>query len=196
MTDRERFMAILANGSLLESDAVVVLCGEDAKERVRLGAGLMLANAAPKLVLTGGVEDERRMKASTAIGLLLGEFGLSPSKILVDDGPQNTREQAVAIVDQATREEWNRFLLVASPYHIYRATLTFLKALQEAGVDDKVRIIPVPTSQVAWGEAPDGMTETRLELLNREFQKIDAYTDHVASYVDGSAYLLLWEVQP
>jgi uncharacterized SAM-binding protein YcdF (DUF218 family) len=192
MTARETFCALLDHGPLLESDAVVVLCGEDAEPRLTMAAHLLASRGSPIVVLTGGKDEPPRWTgAERAFPVLMGH-GIAHDRIRVDKDAMNTREQAVNVVAMAKAEEWRRILLVASAYHSYRALLTFVKALQEAGATDDVQIVSAPVSHTPWGKAPNGMTETRLDLLAGEFEKIEEYAD-VASYEDGITYLLAWE---
>lgn len=193
MTDRELFCTILSNGPLMNADAVVVLAGEDAEPRLQVALQLMLSRAANTVVLSGGKHDPPRWIGADALrGQLLG-MGLAHDRIVVEGDSQNTREQAVNVVEIIAAEGWAQILLVVSSYHMYRAYLTFLRALQEAGLDDKVRLVPVPASQTPWTEAPEGVEQTRADLLAVEFAKVEEYGEHVASYAEGLAYLQRWE---
>jgi len=193
LTARERFMAILSNGPLLQSDAVVVLCGEDAVPRLEIAAQLMFSEGAKLVVLTGGKHDPPRWQGANELTPKLMGMGVAHSRILLDAISTNTREQAVNIVDRAIEGGWKRLMLVASPYHSYRAFLTFLRALQEREVDKAIQLVMVPASQVPWWSAPDGMEQTRIELLDTELAKMAQYGAHVASYEEGLEYLAYWE---
>ena len=149
-TDRERFCAVLSNGPLLKSDAVVVLCGEDSLPRLEIGVQLMVSNAALFVVLTGGKHNPPRWWGANELAPKLMGKGVAHNKILLDAISMNTRDQAVNIVDRAIEEGWRRLMLVASPYHSYRAFLTFLRALQEREADKTIQLVMVPASQVPW----------------------------------------------
>ena len=192
-TDREKFLSVLFTSPLAQADAVVVLCGEDTPARLQVGGGLMRGGASEKLILSGGRDEPPHMAARTALGFLVGDVGVNPTRIQLDDDPQNTREQAVSIAEMAKENEWGQVLLVASTYHLPRAFLTVLKAVKEAGLDEELRVIPVPASHVAWSEAPPDMYQPRIELLDRECAKVDEYADHVCTYAEGVEYLLRWE---
>ena len=194
VSDREEFIAMLDHpASYNHADAAVVLCGEDIWGRMVAAKYLLQNQVVPKLILSGGRNDGHHTDAKSALGVLLGEAGVSPSKVELETESQNTHEQAVALVARAVEEEWNHVIVVASAYHHYRAFLTILRELQREGVADKVRLMSAPATQ-PWGWAPDGMDQTRLELLGEEFRKIATYpADHIASYADGLEYLLRWE---
>lgn len=66
--------------------------------------------------------------------------------------------------------------VVTSAYHQPRAFLTFLRALQKRGLDRKVRLYNAP--------AP-----SRMDKLSDEWRKIAQYTEDVATYDEGLAYL-------
>lgn len=190
---RERFCTVLAHGPLLQADAIVVLCGEDGEERLKVGAELMLSGGASQIVLSGGQDDGVRWLGADRLCPVLMGKGVAFDRIYVEGASQNTREQAVAVVARAATQEWGRLLLVASAYHAPRAFLTFLKVLQEFDLTEQIQLVSVPASHTPWFKAPAGMETTRLALLEEEFRKIEAYREHVATYEEGLAYLKYWE---
>lgn len=192
---REQFCAVLASGPLLQSDAIILLAGEDAEARAKTAAELFRQGAAPVIVVTGGVNNPpRQVHAESVAAMLLG-LGVAPDRILLEPTAQHTREQAVATAAMAKAAPWKRIILVASPYHMPRAFLTFLRALEESELTETVRIVPCPTSHVAWFEAPPGVGMVRLGLLADEFAKCEDYATkgHVATWRNGLAYLEHWE---
>jgi uncharacterized SAM-binding protein YcdF (DUF218 family) len=192
---RDTFLAVLSSGPLLAADAIVVLCGEDAAARLATGVQLFASQAAPWLVLSGGRhEPPRSIGADALLSDVLGR-GVAPDRVLRDATSQNTHEQAVNVAEMAARYRWRRLLLVASPYHVPRAFLTFLAVLRATKQDTTVRVIPVPCADVPWFQSPPGVTETRAALLAVEYAKIDAHqsTGDVATYAQGLDYLKWWE---
>lgn len=190
---RETFLAVLARPPLQGADAIVVLCGEDGVPRAKVGLHLLAAGYAPRVVLSGGLDDPPRLMGATTLHARLMGKGLAPDRILLEGASTNTREQAVNVVALAQSEGWKALLLVASPQHLPRAFLTFLRALQEVGATGTVRLVPVPASQLAWWSAPEGVTTPRIELLGAELAKCEQYREHVARYEEGLAYLQHWE---
>lgn len=198
ISDRERFCVVLASGPLLRGDAIVVLAGEDAEARGAVALELFRQGAAPVVVCSGGIQDPPRRLSGDAAGALLLARGLAPDRILIEPASQNTREQAVNVLALAIANEWHRLLLVASPYHLPRAFLTFLKAIQEADglvphACDTIQLVAVPASQMPWWGSPPGTSALRLDLLADEYEKIHRYREHVAGYAEGLAYLRYWE---
>ena len=193
MNPETAFVAVIDNQPLLTSNAAIALCGEDGLHRAVLGAGIMTSGHALTLVLSGG-----RHEPPTILGAkyLHGEvfaLGVAPDRVKTEEASTNTREQAVACVAMAKREGWKRILIVASPYHVYRAYLTFLRAILDKGLGSEIQMIPVGASHTFWHEAPAGTDTTRLELLAREFAKIAEYADHVATYAEALDYVKAWE---
>lgn len=191
ITDREKFSAILSTGPVLRAEAIVVLCGEDAFPRYQTALQLLKQNASDYLLLSGGLSGEGKMDAREVESALVG-LGLSPQKIIVESESKNTREQAVNVVKIVKEKNWKRLILVASAYHLTRATLTFVKALQEEGLSLSVQIVPFPAT-APWYGSPEGVRQPRHRLLGLEMDKIEEYEEHVASYAQGLAYIKHWE---
>lgn len=193
ITDREKFCCLLSNGPLLRSDAIVVLCGEDANPRLALATQIMRQHGAHLVVLSGGKHEPPRWRGADALVPELLGAGVSNDRILRETSSMNTRQQAVIIAQMAVEKGWKRLLLVASPYHVYRAFLTFLRALQEVGKDTEIQLLVAAASQSSWFKSPEGMDVSRLDLLSTELCKIEEYGEHVATYEEGLNYLAYWE---
>lgn len=198
VTDRERYLTVLFNGPILPADVIVVLAGEDADARVATGAGAMLSGGGKLLMLSGGRHEPPRIVGAEALVAKAMGKGVSPDHIKLDAVSRNTREQAVAFAAAAEAEKWSRALLVASAYHMPRAFLTFVQAMDEAGVADRVCIHPLPVSHTPWSGTPAGADVSRVDLLEDELRKVDDYgaEGHVATYARGVEYLLSWEREP
>jgi len=192
---RSQFIAVLANLPLLRADAAVVLCGQDATPRIQVGIEIMQQEGAGKLVLSGALHKPPEILGAQSLVADVYGAGVAPSRVLLEKKSTNTREQAVEIVKLAEKNEWQRLLLIASPYHTYRAFLTFLMRLIELELNDEIQIVPVGAAQSSWFKEPSGSDTTRLDLLNLEFEKIDEYTDHVAPYSSALRYLKSWDAR-
>jgi uncharacterized SAM-binding protein YcdF (DUF218 family) len=180
ISDRERFLVSLAYTSPSNADVIVCLAGEEGDNRAFAAAELFKMGKAPGILVTGGRHEPPTHIGATLLTTLILGRGIAHDRILADDGPQNTREQAEAVINQAAKRNWRRLILVASSWHIARAYLTFLAALQEAGVTD-VCLVPAAVQSPAFADRLDG-----------ELAKIDAYGPHCASYADGLAELARW----
>lgn len=194
VSPRDGFLAALAYQPSSRASVSILLCGEDAEPRIETTATLLLSNFAPVALASGGVSDESRMSARDAqVALMRGDAerqipAMPRDRVFVEDESTNTREQAVNCVRWCEEYTWPVAHLVASWYHLPRAVLTFVKAIEEAGSD--LALIPVAAKAARW-EAPRGMDQTRYELYGRELAKIDEYLEmgHLATWAEGLAYL-------
>lgn len=191
---RERFIAAVSSGPMYRGDAIVALSG-DGHARLDVAVHLMRQTAAPRVLVTGAVDNPPHSLTAEAAERYLINRGLDPNRIVRLDGGMNTREEAVGAIAIAAQEGWKRLLVVTSPHHQYRSFLTFVQALIDAGKQDEIHVLNVSATQLRWGHPPPGMSETRLDLLDGELAKIEEYAQkgHVASYQAGLDYLLAWE---
>ena len=198
MTPREAFCAVLSNGPLRYGDAIVVLSG-DGTTRLAVAAEVFTqkVQAAPRIVVSGGVDNPPHSLSAAASKQWLIAKGISSGKIIEEGGSQNTHAQACNVISMAVSHKWKTLLLVTSPYHQYRAFLTFLRELRDFTLDEQIRLINIPASQTKWWGKPEACDVTRMDLLADEFAKIDTYAlkGHVASYEDGLNYLMTWEAR-
>ena len=182
-TDQLRFLTMLASLPLVRADAIVLLTG-DGVTRCDTALELLARQAAPTLLVSGGVNAPPYAVDAQTVRRHLIERGVNPSILLEPEmDSTNTRASAVNVCAIATLYKWRSILLVTSAYHMPRAVLSFVAAMQAQGAF--LPIIPVAVSQ-PWYDATD-----RLALLDGEFAKIDEYQSRgdVASYADGIAYL-------
>jgi uncharacterized SAM-binding protein YcdF (DUF218 family) len=192
--DALAFAAVVDSAPLLKADAIVVLSG-DGEGRLNFACGMLQQGGAQHLVLSGGVDKPPFALTAHDLARKAIDRGVAPDRLCLEAASKNTREQAVNVVAMAAEREWGRLLLVASPFHAWRAFLTFVQALTDAGLRERVHLINAPASQLKWWAVPDGRDMDRLGLLNQELEKIEAYRalGHVASWAEGLAYLAHWE---
>lgn len=197
MTDREAFLAVVANGPLLPADCIAVWSG-DGDTRLEVGLQLLRQGAAHHCIVQGGIDDSPHALTAPVSAEWLISRGVPPKRIIEENETTNTHEQAEWLADWLSgRElEWNRVLLPCSPYHMPRVFLTMLKSMQVRGLDDRIHVVPVPGAQ-SWWQCPAGLDTTRLELFRGELEKIELYREyeHVASYADGLAYMARMEAR-
>lgn len=192
---REAFCAVLSNGPLIRGDAIVVLSG-DGDKRLAVGLEVLtVAKGAPLVVVSGGLDRPPHSLTAQASAEWLIDKGLAPDRIVQEAESQHTRGAAEEVIRLALTKDWKTLLIATSPYHQYRAFLTFVQALQDVGKEDAIQLVNIPASQTRWWGKPDGTEVNRVDLLVGEFEKIDEYRakGHVASYEDGLAYLEFWE---
>ena len=192
ISDRERFCAVLAAGPLLQADAIIVLAGEDGVARAQTAIELFRAGAAPVIILAGDRHDPPRILSGAALSATVLGGGVAPDRILHAPAA-HTQEQAKLIASLAEQKQWKRLLLVASPYHMPRAFLTFVRSLTLLGLHETLHLVPMPAAHGKWFQPPPGADQTRLALLGGEFEKCAQYVEHVATWAEGLDYLAYWE---
>jgi uncharacterized SAM-binding protein YcdF (DUF218 family) len=151
------------------------------------------SKVAPFIVLSGGLDEPPHLQGARTLLPVLLDYGVPEEDVILDCESKNTHQQAENVIALAAKHEWRALVLVASPGHLYRAFLTFLRELQKTGQEERIRLVPVPASQVPWWGAPEGMEARRIDLLVSEFQRIAEYREHVATYDEGLACLQAWE---
>lgn len=180
MTDKEKFIALVDNDRLKKSDAIFLLEG-DGYNRVFKATELYKNGWAKKIVVTGNFNNPAGGSYPAALmKKKLLQLGIPAGDILIEGKSLNTREQAVEAMELVAEHKWRRILLVASPYHQYRAYLTFLKAMEKKKF--RIEIINAPAGGLAWfGKNPWGR---RIDLLDSEFKKINFFKkkSHIAVY--------------
>ena len=189
---------MLFNQPLRKGDAVVVIGGEDGEPRGAAAVELFRMRCAPLLFCSGGITTpEGRWNAEQLEAQAIG-MGVNPDLILRDDLSQNTHEQAVNVIARAKLQGWKQLVVVASPYHLPRVLLTFLRTILDdvPNAVDGMRLTAVAANQVRWGEPPTGGgPKTRKQLLRDEFAKIEQYgvQGHCVSYFTGLKAMETWE---
>lgn len=186
MNNREKFICLVGNEPLKKSEAIILLEG-DGFFRVDQAVKLYKANWADKIIISGGLDNPAQGSYPAEKLLIeLVNSGVVEKDIVLDFESQNTREQAENVLDMAKQRNWKRLILVASPYHQYRAFLTFLKRMQEINLD--IEIINAPSRDLSWFIQNDW--GSRFDLLESEFEKIEKYQTmgHVALFEDAIEY--------
>lgn len=193
LTEKEKFMAIVNNDAISNSDAIVLLEG-DGYNRYQHAVTLYKKGIGTKIVFSGGIVDYNygSYPFKDIQPLLLNE-GIKSDDIILEGRSLNTKEQAVEIIKLARCKNWKKLILVASPEHQYRAYLTFLKEILETQCD----IILYNSSAVnlkwfvscTWG--------VRFDRLDQEFSRIDKYLSlgHIATYREAIEYQRWKELQ-
>ena len=187
MTEREAFLVELAHQPLVGGDVIVLLQG-DGNNRVAYAAELYAHGQASSVVLVGG---DTRTQYGSYPGSGLREqllvAGVPAEAIIFEETAQHTRAEAVRVIELAKERGWKSLLIVTSPHHMYRAFLTFLKAMQDAGLE--LILQPAPVRDLPWhANERWGM---RIEVFGPELERIETYglQGDVASYAVGLTYL-------
>jgi len=180
MTEKEKFIILASNDFLKKADAIILLEGDE-YNRVFKAVELYRNGWAKKIVVSGNLNKPAGGSyPAVLIKKKLLRLRIPTGDILIEDKSLNTREQAVEAMTLAIKYKWRRILLVASPYHQYRAYLTFLKAMEEVKI--KIEIINAPASGLSWFSK--NSFGRRIDLLDSEFKKIGLFRkkSHTVAY--------------
>lgn len=133
------------------ADAIVVLGGgvgpatsprlypdlNDGGDRLWYGARLYRANAAPRVIVTGGAPPGRSAPTAPAMKILLVDWGVPADSILVESRSNTTYENARFTAKLARTRGLEQIILVTSAAHMRRAFATFRST--------SLKIFPAPT---------------------------------------------------
>lgn len=179
------FSILASNETLRTADAIVLLEG-DGYQRVGHAVELFKAGWAPRLIISGGVDEPSKGNYHARdLAKVVEKEGVARDQIVLEAGSTNTREQAVEVLKLAAENDWRRLIIVASHYHIFRAFLTFLRAVKQRQMD--LELYAAPVRPLSW--FVNGSNRSRLDLLELEFQKIQQYKRDVATFEEGIEYL-------
>jgi uncharacterized SAM-binding protein YcdF (DUF218 family) len=186
LTIREKFIALVDNDGLLESDAIVLLEG-DGFNRYKKAADLYLSGLAKRIIFSGAITDYDygSFPFEDVLPKLLSS-GIPKDAIIHEKRSKNTREQAVEVIKLATSNSWKKIVLVATHEHQYRAYLTFLKEV--LNTDKEILLFNSPVRNLQWFE--NNVWGRRFDNIDKEFDKIEKYMNmgHLASYEDAISY--------
>ncbi len=144
----------------------------------RLTEGLRLARAHPdaKVVFTGGSGAFLRegANAATPVARWLGDVGIGPERIVLEDKSRNTHENAVLTRGILKPKPGERWLLVSSAFHMPRAVGVFRKA----GFDVTAHPVDFRTRDAGdmlrpFESYPDGLK--RVDMAAREWVGLLVY---------------------
>jgi uncharacterized SAM-binding protein YcdF (DUF218 family) len=168
-------VALTGSGLLLEgpqpplerADAIVVISGDESQARLSEGIRLFRAGWAPKLIFSGAAQDGVLSNAR-AMEMTAVELGVPPSAMLLEPEAMDTFGNAVYTRQIMVSNGMSSAILVTSPYHLHRASLTFKSVLQ--GTD--IRIIPRAAPDSAWRKVGWWNDQETRRLTFRELERI------------------------
>ncbi|MFI5841163.1 YdcF family protein [Catenuloplanes sp. NPDC051500] len=175
------------------ADALIVPSGQGEEWRITHAIRLWEANPRLRLLLiANGNPAEVTYDALTLDYLRgLGLRRMDGVHVQAEPAP-NTALQALWIADRVQALRIASFGLVVSPYHLLRAYLTVLKALDRAGA--RVPMWPVPVAVSPETRVPE-TGATAYDLLPGEVSRIISYMDRgwIASTGELQSYICwLW----
>lgn len=183
---REKFGMLLDTQETISGDVLFVLQG-DGIFRAAHAADLYKRGLAPTIAIVGsGADRSYGSFPSEEVRDEMVRLGVPKEVIHVESVGPHTRGEADRAMELAKEMGWQTILIVTSPHHEYRAFLTFLRAMRDAGLELKIIRATAPLSwseETPWGQ--------RVDLLHQEFARIAEYQSKgdVASFEEGIAYL-------
>jgi uncharacterized SAM-binding protein YcdF (DUF218 family) len=149
---------------LPRSDAVVVISGDEQMARFREGLRLYRAGLGRYLVFSGAALDNGTSNASVMRALAV-DAGIPDGSILEEPLGLDTWGNAVHTRWLLEQRGIRSAVLVTSPYHVRRATLTFEKAYAGSGI--RLVVHSAPDSEwrkLSWWQTPETRRLTQVEL--------------------------------
>jgi hypothetical protein len=183
--DAAELFSSLLSADPQKADAIVLLQG-NRLERIPKVVELFHASLAPLVLITGNSTRDVLDATLPELQDALMQEGISNEGIIVDDQAMNTRDQAENTIKRAKKEQWAFLLAVASPYHVLRSYLTFVK---QAQIQEWKGVLTMQVSDPPWDPIPQGREISSLALLEEDIQKIGEYVEDVASIEEGLAFL-------
>lgn len=130
---------------LQRSDAIIVISGDEDQARLRAGLSLWDDGWAKSLIFSGAAR-EGPVSNAAAMRTMALEAGVPTSAILVDDWGADTYGNAVRTRQLMEQNQLNSGILVTSPYHLQRATLTFQGVFR----DSDIRLLASSAPDSSW----------------------------------------------
>ena len=158
------------------AEAIVVFAGgvgESGKagggfqERVTQAVALYRAGYAPKLIFSSGyVFTLREAEVMKAVAI---DNGVPADAILLEEAAKNTYDNVRLTKQMLDRNGWNRILLVSSPYHMRRATMTWSKLAPD------VAVVPTPVPQSQFYTHERGASLEQIRGILHEYAALASY---------------------
>ena len=184
--DLSTIIAITDSEAIKKSNAVIWLEG-DGLARMDEVLRVYQEGLADYIIVSGGVDDGRPVAIpASKFAEELYKKGIPPEKVIIEGASQNTFEQGTEVMKIVAQKGWQKIILVASHYHQPRAYLTFLQAMENAGL--KIKIYNSPARDLPWFEKVGD--KNRAELFEGELEKIEEYgaKGHICPVKDALEY--------
>ena len=172
LTDIGNFLVVDDNPT--KADAIVVLSG-DGGARLEQGVELYEKGYAPVLILAGGGQPGRP-SAAEVMARQAESMGVPASAVLLVSQSTSTREDALYTRDLMVRQGLKSVIVVTSPYHERRASLTFARAFDGSGIS--AASYPVRDDQWHpdnWWQNGRGLRLTLTELIKLAYYKLRGF---------------------
>lgn len=149
---------------LKKSDVIVAVSGGDTTARTIEAVDLYQEGWAPQIIFSGAALDPNSESNASAMKEIAIGKGVPPDAINIEEGADNTRENASRAASLIKALEYESAILVTSPYHQRRAYIEFKNQL---GPEYEIINRPAPDqrwSKSGWWRSPFGWYITASEI--------------------------------
>lgn len=168
----------------ISADVIIFLQG-DRFDRIAKVQSLFNNSFADSILITGNnvLIGRGKRREENDVHLLklkkrLINKGVPETVISIDERSMNTLDQAINTIKKAKEQKWLKMLVVASPFHVLRAYLTFVRQAIEQGWKGN---IVMQCADKAWEMPPGGREKPAIEILKIEMEKIKKYASDLAT---------------
>jgi uncharacterized SAM-binding protein YcdF (DUF218 family)/glycosyltransferase involved in cell wall biosynthesis len=168
---------LLVPASPQRADAIIVFGGgvgesgrannSSYQDRVQEAVALYEGGFARNVVFSSGFTylfQEAQVMKALAVSL-----GVPAADIVLETRAGNTQEYVLSVRNIAEREGWHRVLLVSSPYHMRRATLTWRKLAPE------IAVVSTPATQSQYYAHGFGASLEQIRGIAQEYAALVYY---------------------
>jgi uncharacterized SAM-binding protein YcdF (DUF218 family) len=114
---------------LVKTDAIVAVSGGDTDARTQEAVQLYHDGWAPRIIFSGAALDPNGPSNARAMATAAERAGVPADAVLLDETSANTRGNAANVAELVRDFELKSIILVTSPYHQRRASITFHREL-------------------------------------------------------------------
>lgn len=149
---------------LAPSDAIVAVSGGDTEARAAMAIKLYQEGWAPLIIFSGAASDPESISNARAMKNIAVSTGIPPDVVAIEELSRNTIENAGEVSTIIGALEFDRVILVTSPYHQRRTYLEFQKILGEEVEIINHSAIDEDWSKSGWWRSPRGWYLSLSEL--------------------------------
>jgi len=141
--------------------------GGGQQERLKQAIDLYNAGYSDRLVISSGFVYS--FKEAESMRALAIDQGIPADRIEIEPRARNTYENVAFVQQILDRHQWNKILLVSSPYHMRRARMVWSKVAPE------ITVIPSPPQNAQFYEHTRGATLAQIRGILWEYLAIGYY---------------------
>jgi uncharacterized SAM-binding protein YcdF (DUF218 family) len=151
---------------LIKSEAIVVISGGETVARTNEGIKVFNEGFAPYLIFSGAARDSDISNAAAMKKIAIAS-GIPHEKIILEEKSKDTYENALFVKDILESRNIKNIILVTSPYHQRRASITFSHVL-----GDSYNIINHSAVDSTWRKSGWWKNPGSVELTLQELYRI------------------------